>query len=168
MLHKALHKDMPNDCEKAWLLIVRNGVDALIDERGDDLWDEQVALDVDKMAFMKGRVVNKRARWNLCFADYDQEPDYENKRGRIVDFKNIPLTQKLRKKFAKVIGDKGNDLMGEGNYYYNSSECGIGFHGDAERRKVVGVRLGASMPLEFQWYSLSVDSNELGREGSSC
>ena len=104
------------------------------------------------MAFMKGRVVNKRARWNLCFADYDQEPDYENKRGRIVDFKNIPLTQKLRKKFAKVIGDKGNDLMGEGNYYYNSSECGIGFHGDAERRKVVGVRLGASMPLEFQWY----------------
>ena len=40
---KALHKDMPNDCEKAWLLIVRNGVDALIDERGDDLWDEQVA-----------------------------------------------------------------------------------------------------------------------------
>ena len=42
-MHKALHKDMPNDCEKAWLLIVRNGVDALIDERGDDLWDEQVA-----------------------------------------------------------------------------------------------------------------------------
>ena len=65
-----------------------------------------------------------------------------------------------------MIGDKGNDLMGEGNYYYNSSE--FGFHGDAERRKVVGVRLGASMPLEFQWYSLSVDSNELGREGSSC
>ena len=41
------------------------------------------------MAFIKGRVVNKRARWNLCFADCDQEPDYENKRGRIVDFKNI-------------------------------------------------------------------------------
>ena len=42
------------------------------------------------MAFIKGRVVNKRANHHhLCFADCDQEPDYENKRGRIVDFKNI-------------------------------------------------------------------------------
>jgi hypothetical protein len=52
----------------------------LIGNRADDLWDEQVELDVDKKAFMKGRVVKTRAGWNLCFADYDQEPDYENKR----------------------------------------------------------------------------------------
>lgn len=49
----------------------------------------------------------------MCFADYDQEPDYENKRGKIVDFEDVPLTEKLKKKFAKVIGEKGRRLMGE-------------------------------------------------------
>ncbi len=34
-----------------------------------------------KKAFMRGRVVNKKARWNNCYADFDQQPDYENRRG---------------------------------------------------------------------------------------
>ena len=42
--------------------------------------------------------------------------------------------------------------LGEGNYYYDIKKCGIGFHGDAERRKVVGIRLGDSIPLHFQWF----------------
>jgi hypothetical protein len=39
------------------------------------------------------------------------------------------------------------------------SKCGIGYHGDAERRKVVAVRMGASMPLYYQWYQ---HSNPIG------
>ena len=35
------------------------------------------------------------------------------------------------------------------------SKCGIGFHGDSERKKVIGVRLGASIPLHFQWFHKS-------------
>lgn len=27
-----------------------------------------------------------------------------------------------------------------------------GYHGDAERRKVLAVRLGASNPIHFQWF----------------
>ena len=40
----------------------------------------------------------------------------------------------------------------QGNLYYDISCCGIGFHGDSERRKVVAVRLGAAFPLQFQWF----------------
>ena len=43
----------------------------------------------------------------------------------------------------------------EGNYYYDVSKCGIGFHGDGERKRVVGLRLGASIPLHYQWFHKS-------------
>ena len=40
------------------------------------------------------------------------------------------------------------------HYYYDKYVCGIGFHGDSERRKVIGIRLGngESTPLHYQWF----------------
>ena len=38
------------------------------------------------------------------------------------------------------------------NYYYNIDECGIGFHGDTERKIVICARLGATIPIHFQWF----------------
>jgi hypothetical protein len=32
------------------------------------------------------------------------------------------------------------------------AQCGIGWHGDTERRIVVGLRLGAAMDLRYQWF----------------
>ena len=68
--------------DPAFLLVVRNGVNIMLQDRyqtSKDLWDELIVLDVDKHAFMKGRVVNKKARHNLCFADFSQDPAFENK-----------------------------------------------------------------------------------------
>lgn len=48
-----------------------------------------------------------------------------------------------------------DDLKGEGNLYYDYRKCGIGYHGDTERSKVIGVRFRDSSkycPLIFQWY----------------
>ncbi|SPN79689.1 2OG-Fe(II) oxygenase, partial [Brazilian cedratvirus IHUMI] len=36
--------------------------------------------------------------------------------------------------------------------YYDVNKCYIGFHGDSERRKVIGLRLGETMPLYFAWW----------------
>ena len=52
------------------------------------------------------------------------------------------------------------ELAAEGNYYFDVTKCGIGFHGDSERKKVVGVRFGASMPLHYQWFQ---DGSPVGR-----
>lgn len=150
-----LNTNLPKEyqADDAYILIFRKGIDYLLDPKdATDLFNEQASLNVDKKAFMKGRVVNKLARYNLCFADYDQEPDYINKKGRIISFKKMKYTNKVRDKLPSILGDKAKNLMGEGNYYYDVSQCGIGFHGDTERKKVVGVRLGASMPLEYQWF----------------
>lgn len=50
-------------------------------------------------------------------------------------------------------------LNGEDNYY-DLSRCGIGYHGDAERKKVFAVRMGATMPLFFQWFQRSAPIGE--------
>jgi hypothetical protein len=141
--------------EEAKVLVVRNGLDVLlgIPKAHEALFQEQAALDVDKKALMYKRVVNKKARWNLCFDEKGHEPDYESGKGRVVPWSDVPLTQKLRMVLMDLLNIE--NLMGEGNYYYDTSKCGIGYHGDTERRKVAAVRLGCEMPIFWQWYHKS-------------
>lgn len=142
-----------NDSDPASILIIRKGVNALLSDgmKADDLYMEHLKLDVDKKAFMYGRVVNKSARYNLCFSDFSQEPDYENKKGRIVNFKDVKLTNMIRKNLVKL-SPKAENLQAEGNYYYDPKNCGISYHGDTERRKVIAIRIGKFMPLQYQWF----------------
>jgi hypothetical protein len=143
---------------EAFLLVIRKGVQHILKTEGTvELMAENDELDMDKRAFMKGRVVQKRARWNLCFADEEQVPDYEKGKGRIVSWRQVPLVQKIREKIAEWTEDEL--LNGEANYYYDIDKCGIGFHGDAERRKVFACRMGEPMPLFFQWFQ---DSQPIG------
>ena len=72
-------KDKKYVVEDAYLYICRKGVNKLVDL--EKLKEEQFNLEPDRKAFMKGRVVNKHARGNLCFADEGHEADYENKKG---------------------------------------------------------------------------------------
>jgi len=58
----------------------------------------------------------------------------------------------VRKVLPKYFGAKAANLQGEGNFYFDKSKCYIRYHGDAERRKVIAFRFGASMPLHFQWF----------------
>lgn len=148
------------NAEPAYLLIIERGVNYMLPSYNGDLstaaklYNEQWVLPRDTKALMYGKVVNKHARYNLCFADFSQEPDYNNGKGRVVDFKFLPLLQKLRINIELLLGEKAGSLVAEGNYYYDTNTCGIGFHGDSERHKVVGVRLGnsAAIPLHFQWF----------------
>jgi alkylated DNA repair dioxygenase AlkB len=133
--------------ERAYLLVAQSGLKAWC--QPDDLLQELKALDWDHKAFMYGRVVEKRARHNLCFDTCSQEPDYSNGKGRIVSMAQVPLLASIQG--ALPLGDKSKGLVVEGNRYYDET-CGIGFHGDTERRKVIGLRLGATMPIDFQWY----------------
>jgi hypothetical protein len=147
--------------EEAGVLIIRHGVQHILGTSSTQpLQDEHAPLDVDKKAFMKGRVVNKHARWNLCFDDVDQEPDYETGKGRIIAYEHIPLTQRIRETIAEWTEDEL--LKGEANYYYDLSKCGIGYHGDGERRKVFAMRFGASeqAPLYYQWFQDSAPIGE--------
>ena len=133
--------------EDAVLLVVRDGI-----SNADEALEEQKNLELDKQAFMKGRVVNKKARYNLRFADFHQEPNYEEKMGRVYDFKELKEMSSIRNQIGSMFGEKAKALMAEGNYYYDTSKCYISWHGDTERSIVIGVRLGSPFPLSYHWY----------------
>ena len=136
--------------EDAYVLVIKQGVEHLVGSKA--LFEEQAILTYDRRAFMRGRVVNKRARYNLCFDEEGHAPAYEEGKGRIIAYKDVPLTRTLFEALPAWFGEKARGLKAEGNYYYDLATCGIGYHGDSERRKVVAARVGANMPLYFQWY----------------
>ena len=134
--------------DPAYILIIRNAV-----EKNDILFGKLRKLNWDKKAKMRGKVVNKHARYNLCFADFEQEPNYDIGNGRVYSFENIPELEKLRDYLQELTETK---LNAEGNYYYDTNKCGIGYHGDAERKVVIGCRFGSNIPLHFRWYKNSI------------
>lgn len=155
-LSKSWNDEHPDELADAGVLVIRQGVQHILSEDGlHGLCTEHDALVPDKKAKMRGRVVNKHARWNLCFDDEKQEADYEQGKGTVVSWDQIPLTQCIRTKIHEWTGD--SDLKGESNVYYNPSKCGIGYHGDGERKKVFAVRFGQAekVPLYFQWFQNS-------------
>ena len=138
------------------ILVARNGIYAFDQLNGDALYSEQCQFPRDTKAFMYGRVVNKKARHNLCFSDMDQQPDYASGKGTVINFTRTPILNHIRINLPIVTGiPKLGKLQCEANYYYDIKKCGIGFHGDGERKKVVAFRMGASMPLYYQWYQNS-------------
>lgn len=144
-LNVLLPKDIKAD--SANLLIIRNYI-----LNADDLYKEINDLTPDKKALMRGRVVNKKARWNLCFDDFSQQADIENGKGTVIDFKDLKLLNALREDFKGLHTDKCDKLVCEANYYYDVKKNFISYHGDSERRIVICTRLGASFPLHYQWF----------------
>lgn len=143
------------EAEEAYLLIARNGVSAICSP--DEMLMEQEKLQPDTQYYSRrhGKIVNKNARHNLCFSEEPQEANHMKLEGTVVAYDNVPLLSLVRNTLPNILGEKAKDLRVEGNYYYNTKKCYIGWHGDGERRKVVGVRLGAIFPLHFQWYKRS-------------
>lgn len=128
---------------------------AILEEMASFEWDSKY------WDTRRKKVLNKRARSNVLFeAGKSQNPDFENKKGRIVDIYSLPRFSAFRDRmfdlFSPAIGsDKIRDLICEGNNYEDNTKCGIGFHGDTERRRVIALRIGAQMPMKWQWFHRS-------------
>ena len=138
--------------ENAAVLIIREFIDK---EQHKKLFDEMNELEWDKKYFCNRRkkVLNKHARSNIMVLDgVEQEPDYENAKGRIVKTESLQFLPQVKNQLAKNIGPKAEKLICEGNRYEDNTKNGIGFHGDSERRKVIALRLGAAMEIHWQWF----------------
>lgn len=139
------------------VFVLRNGIDFLFGEEGikDRMYVEQNSLEWDKKYWdnRRKKILNKIKRSNLCYDNFEQKSDLENGKGSVVHFDRVPLTKKLRELIGGMLGKSGENLRCEGNNYYDikSGKCGIGWHGDKERSKVVGVRLGVSGSLCYVW-----------------
>jgi len=140
----------------ARVLVVRKGVRFFLKEGKDesDLLSEMDRFEWDDKYFetRRQKVLNKRARANVCFGIRSSEPDYERKKGRVVGFDWVKCLEMVKIGLKEKLGDKCADLVCEGNRYFDLKKCRIGFHGVGERRKVVACRLGSDMDLHFNWF----------------
>jgi hypothetical protein len=143
--------------QDAYILVIRGGINYFIEKEAGQMMEEMNSFEWDDKYFdtRRQRVLNKHARTNVCFGDISIEPDYENKKGRIVGYDSVPLLKLIKEKLPNIVGEKGENLVCEGNNYKDINKCGIGWHGDSERKKVIGFRLGATMVLKFKWYKNS-------------
>jgi hypothetical protein len=146
-----LSAEIEFECEFASVLVVKNGLSLFVEDT-NLFYETEKNRDWDTKAIFRGQVKNKLARYNLCYADFSQEPDYEAGKGRVIDFKESEDLQSIRAGLGIYLGKKGKELNAEGNKYYDVKKCGIGFHGDLERKIVVAFRLGDTMPLCYAWF----------------
>jgi len=145
------------EIDAAFVMVVRKGMSFFLEDYGKtdrNVFDEMNKFSWDKKYYdtRRKKVLNKNARANVCFGETDREPDYENKKGRIVGYGGVECLSKIKNGIAEVLGEKCSNLICEGNRYFDLKKCGIGWHGDAERRKVVAFRVGETMDLRFNWF----------------
>jgi len=144
--------------EPAAILIVKNFID---DQRANELLVQASALEWDSRYLDRRRkkVLNKHLRRNLLFADFSQEPDYENGKGRVVPINDLEVLAETMERIHQLFPLRRlgitNGLIAEGNLYHDLKKGGIGFHGDTERRIVIGFRVGSEMNLVYEYYHQS-------------
>lgn len=144
--------------DDAAILIIRNGISLFLsDEEELNIENEMESFKWDNKYYdiRRKKVLNKNARHNVCFGPKHQMPDYENKKGTIIAYSEVPLLNKVRSGLVKQFGNKAANLICEGNKYYDTSKCGIGWHGDGERTRVIALRIGNEMCLKYRWYHKS-------------
>lgn len=155
-LRQVLPERLQEIAEPAYLLIARGAIGHLFESAtaADALWDEirQLPFDTKYLDPRRQKVLNKHSQYQICLADVGRAADYEKGLGTVVSFDILPYASEVRHLLPKLLGPLAENLVAETNYYYDTSKCGIGFHGDTERHVVVGVRLGETLPLVYQWY----------------
>ena len=87
----------------------------------------------------------------MCFAEESIAPDIANKQGTVIAFSSVPLTQYIRDALPEIFGESARNKNAEGNYYPDLNSTGIGWHGDSERKDVIGVRSGETGCCGFQY-----------------
>lgn len=152
--------------KEAAVLILRNYLD---ETEINQLYQELTSVPWDNKYWdtRRQKVLNKRARENLLFLKgVSQEADYPNKKGRIVDINSLSKFDEILTQLFDIINQetdgKAQHLIAEGNRYFKKKmidsklknvKNGIGWHGDAERRKVICLCIGGvQYPMHWQWF----------------
>ena len=165
ILYKEIGKEF--GIQDAGILILKNGVSYIQKEVEhfdfDILWKKIQSLGeegVDTKAYMRGRVVNKRARYNFNIMDEEEKADYAKGIGTTYPFTMFPNAQLLREYIGSLLPeDRIKGLYAEANIYH-SDNSGIGFHGDTERGIVIGVNFGKKRQIEWQVFHKNLPIGE--------
>lgn len=138
----------------AAILIIKGGVDAIMQRDGysDEMLLEQKSVKYDEFYFdnRRQKKLHKIARHNAVFGAAHVAASEDYRQSTVIAYDEVPLFKAFRARLPEVLGEKARSLEAEGNHYH-CAKAGIGFHGDAERRKVICASLGTSTVLHMYW-----------------
>ena len=137
------------------VLVIRNGANALTDDpaMADKMLEEHRGLEYDTTTLLRKKVCVARSRRNLHFADEGRPEDMANGQNTVVPWSSVPANAECRRVLTELL-ETADVASAVANYYPDPAKCGIGWHGDAERRQTIMVRLGAgsdTRPIHFLW-----------------
>lgn len=140
-----------HEADDACVLIVRNTNKA----SPNDSLEEVKTLQFDTFGSARGKVHNARSRHLVYLStDGSHAPNATTGEHTVVDFSSLPALNRARLFATGLLGTEDCN-SGCAIKYPNIVKCGIGWHGDGERRQTIIYRLGNSSvthPLCFQWY----------------
>ena len=131
-LNELYNDSMSGKCViDAYLLVVREGVKYFLEKNTkgwhyapwddepepvvhlDELYKEMTSFKWDKKYYdvRRNKVLNKRARSNVCFGETKQHADYENKKGTIIPYHDVPYLNAIRKHLPSMVGPKANNMI---------------------------------------------------------
>jgi alkylated DNA repair dioxygenase AlkB len=150
-----LHDLLPfnhREGNEAAVLLIRGGVEKL-GFNPDELMQEQNAVDYDKKEYSSRfkSTRNSLARHNIVFGPQGIPHSADYQQNTVVGWAQVPRLADLRESLPSAFGNKAHRLNAEGNNYYDASSCGIGYHGDSERKIVICCCLGATSTLRYYW-----------------
>jgi hypothetical protein len=154
----------------AAVLVIRNGVQWIGGCTADSLFREVLTHRCTKWWFhsmnqgtQPGKrfmdpygydgLTNRQGHFNNCYGEERKDPNPATKQGTVMAFDETVLVKQLRERLPMATQNpKLEGLAAEGNFYFDIKNCGIGAHGDAERKITIGMRAGEPFPLAFCWF----------------
>lgn len=149
-LNNFLPAELVNDAVDPCVLVLQHN-----QELADDALKEVTALKYDTFTASRGKVVNAHSRHMVFLGSHgSRAPDPATGLNTVKDFSEVPALERARAYVTELLGTTDCN-SGCVIKYPDIDKCGIGWHGDGERRQTIVMRVGGSTyqrPLCFQWY----------------
>ena len=141
--------------DEAVVLVIHDGANALTKDpqMANKMLKEHQGLAYDTTTLMYKKVCVARSRRNLYFAEEARPGDMANGQNTVVAWPTVPANVQCLRALTELLGTTDVNTA-VANYYPDPRKCGIGWHGDAERRQTIMVRLGSGSnrrPIHFMW-----------------
>ena len=141
--------------DEAVVLVIHDGANALTNnpQMANKMLAEHQGLEYDTKTLMYQKVCVARSRRNLYFAEEARPGDMAIGQNTVVAWSSVPANAECLCALTELLGTTDVNTA-VSNYYPDPRRCGIGWHGDAERRQTIMVRLGSgsnTRPIHFLW-----------------
>lgn len=138
----------------------------------DDLWETLMTNEAsqgtkitgvnwDSTRIKDGKIINNNLGYKLIFTDlrgswkYPFSP-YDN-RGTVYNSNFLPSLSHIQTTLQAQLGYLP---VVDGTLYYNTDECFTPLHQVKDRKKLVGLGLGETVPLQFKWFHSNIPCSE--------